>query len=54
MALLRIWAQGFVPLNTIEHSLSELIDSRHAQPVERTTAAVTEADATACLRRETS
>ena len=49
MALLRVWAQGFVPLNTIEHSLSELIDSRHTQAVERTTAAVTEADARAML-----
>src|SRR5215470_14264722 len=25
MALLRVWTQGFVPLNTIERSLSDLI-----------------------------
>ena len=37
MALLRHWAQGFVPLNTIERSLSELIDARESHPaVQRT------------------
>ena len=41
MALLRTWALGFCPLNTIEHSLSDLIDSRHSQPVQRTAATVT-------------
>ena len=49
MALLREWALGFCPLNTIERSLSDLIDSRHARPVQRTAAAVTEADARAML-----
>ena len=42
MALLRQWALGFVPLNTIERSLSDLIDARAShQPVERTTGDVT-------------
>jgi len=39
MALLREWATGFVPLNTIERSLSDLIDTRASsqplQPVQR-------------------
>jgi hypothetical protein len=50
MALLRGWAQGFCPLNTIERSLSDLIDARHANPVSRTTAAVTAQDAMAVLQ----
>jgi len=41
MALMRRWAQGFVPLNGIESSLSELIDVRDAHPVERVAGAVT-------------
>jgi hypothetical protein len=41
MALLRTWALGFVPLNTIEHALSDLIDARRSLPVQRTPAAVT-------------
>ena len=49
MALLRTWALGFCPLNTIEHSLSDLIDSRHSQPVQRTAATVTVEDAMAML-----
>ena len=49
LALLRTWALGFCPLNTIEHSLSELIDSRHSQPVQRTAATVTVEDARAML-----
>ena len=49
MALLRTWALGFCPLNTIEHSLSDLIDSRHSQPVQRTAATVTVEDARAML-----
>ncbi|HSA55758.1 MAG TPA: hypothetical protein VLE53_08635 [Gemmatimonadaceae bacterium] len=49
MALLRGWAQGFCPLNTIERSLSDLIDARHSQPVRRTTAVVTAQDAMAML-----
>jgi 2-polyprenyl-6-methoxyphenol hydroxylase-like FAD-dependent oxidoreductase len=32
-ALLRQWTLGFCPLNTIEHSLSDLIDARSANPV---------------------
>jgi 2-polyprenyl-6-methoxyphenol hydroxylase-like FAD-dependent oxidoreductase len=44
MALLRRWAQGFVPLNGIEISLSELIDTRDARPVERIAGAVTAQD----------
>jgi 2-polyprenyl-6-methoxyphenol hydroxylase-like FAD-dependent oxidoreductase len=49
MALLRGWAQGFCPLNTIERSLSDLIDARRSHPVQRTTAAVTAEDAMAML-----
>ena len=47
-ALLRGWAQGFCPLNSIEQSLSDLIDAR-AHGVERTAAAVTAEDAMAML-----
>jgi flavin-dependent dehydrogenase len=37
MTLLRQWALGFVPLNTIERSLSGLVDARASnQPVQRT------------------
>jgi 2-polyprenyl-6-methoxyphenol hydroxylase-like FAD-dependent oxidoreductase len=49
MALLRGWTQGFCPLNAIERSLSELIDARQSQPVERTTAVITAQDAMAML-----
>ena len=34
-ALLDAWTQGFVPLNTIERSLSELIDARGGDAIER-------------------
>lgn len=34
-ALLEDWTRGFVPLNTIEHSLSELIESRNTGTVQR-------------------
>ena len=51
MALLREWTQGFCPLNAIERSLSDLIDNRQSQPVQRTTAAVTAQDAIAMLER---
>ena len=44
MGLLREWTQGFCPLNHIERSLSDLIDARQANPVQRTTAAVTAQD----------
>jgi len=46
-ALLQGWAQGFCPLNSIERSLSELIDSRGG--VERTGAAITAEDAISML-----
>ncbi len=49
MALLRGWTQGFCPLNEIEHSLSDLIDSRQSRPVERTTAVISAQDAMAML-----
>jgi 2-polyprenyl-6-methoxyphenol hydroxylase-like FAD-dependent oxidoreductase len=39
------WVLGFCPLNSIERSLSDLIDSRAANGVERTSAVVTPADA---------
>ena len=50
MTLLRGWAQGFCPLNTIERSLSDLIDARHSRPVQRTTGNVTASDAMAMLQ----
>jgi len=40
MSLLRDWTRGFVPLNTIERSLSELIDARGTGTVERIAGAV--------------
>ena len=49
MALLREWTQGFCPLNAIERSLSDLIDSRQSRPVERTTAVISAQDAMAML-----
>ncbi len=49
MALLRTWVRGFCPLNAIEHSLSELIDTRRSPPVRRTAGIVTVADAMAML-----
>ncbi len=49
MALLRRWALGFCPLNTIERSLSDLIDARQSHPVQRTAAAVTAEDSMALL-----
>ncbi len=50
MALLRTWVRGFCPLNAIERSLSELIDTRRSQPVRRTAGVVTAADAMAMLQ----
>src|SRR5215831_5811400 len=47
-ALLRGWAQGFCPLNSIERSLSELIDAR-GHGVERTAAAITVEEAISML-----
>ncbi len=49
MTLLREWAQGFCPLNAIERSLSDLIDTHRSNPVQRTAAAVTAQDAMAML-----
>jgi 2-polyprenyl-6-methoxyphenol hydroxylase-like FAD-dependent oxidoreductase len=49
MALLREWALGFCPLNAIERSLSDLIDARRSNPVQRTAAVVTAQDAMAML-----
>ena len=49
MTLLRQWSQGFCPLNEIERSISDLIDARHSNPVERTAAAVEAEDAIAML-----
>src|SRR5262245_905351 len=49
MSLLRTWALGFCPLNTIEHSLSKLIDARQSRPVQRKAAVVTADDAMAMI-----
>ena len=49
MARLRGWTQGFCPLNAIERSLSDLIDSRPSHPVQRTTTVVSAQDAMAML-----
>jgi len=49
MELLRSWAVGFCPLNSIEQSVSDLIDSRGAGTVERTSAIVTAEEAIAML-----
>jgi 2-polyprenyl-6-methoxyphenol hydroxylase-like FAD-dependent oxidoreductase len=45
--LLSSWTVGFCPLNSIEQSLSDLIDSRGTNGVERTSAVVTAEDALA-------
>ena len=47
-ALLRDWTQGFCPLNSIERSISDLIDAR-GLGVERNAAVVSAEDATAML-----
>jgi hypothetical protein len=49
MALLREWALGFCPLNEIERSISDLIDARGSNSVQRTAAVLTAEDATAML-----
>ena len=49
MALLRGWTVGFCPLNTIEQSLSDLIDARGSNGVQRTAAVVTAEEAAALL-----
>jgi hypothetical protein len=48
-ALLHQWALGFCPLNTIERSLSDLIDARKTSNVERVAAIVTPEDAMSML-----
>ena len=47
--LLHQWALGFCPLNTIERSLSDLIDARRTHNVERVAAIVTPEDAMTML-----
>ena len=49
MALLREWSLGFYPLNTIEQSLSDLIDARGSNTVQRTSMVVTAQDAMGML-----
>ncbi len=49
MALLRDWTLGFCPLNSIERAVSDLIDTRVANGVQRTAAVVTAEDALAML-----
>jgi len=49
MARLRDWTLGFCPLNTIEHSLSELINARPSQPVRRHVACLTADEAMALI-----
>ena len=49
MALLRAWVRGFVPLNAVERSLSELIATRRSRPVRRTLGVVSVEDARAML-----
>jgi 2-polyprenyl-6-methoxyphenol hydroxylase-like FAD-dependent oxidoreductase len=48
-ALLKNWVLGFRPLNSIERSISDLIDARGLNGVQRTTAVVTAEDAMAML-----
>jgi 2-polyprenyl-6-methoxyphenol hydroxylase-like FAD-dependent oxidoreductase len=49
MALLRGWTLGFCPLNSIERAVSDLIDARVSNGVQRTAAVVTAEDAVAML-----
>ena len=49
MAPLRGWTRGFVPLNIIERSLSDLIDARQSRPVQRVSTTITAQDAMAML-----
>jgi 2-polyprenyl-6-methoxyphenol hydroxylase-like FAD-dependent oxidoreductase len=49
MALLRDWTLGFCPLNSIERAVSDLIDARVSNGVQRTAAVVTAEDAMAML-----
>ena len=52
MTLLQGWTLGFCPLNAIERSVSDLIDARTSNAVERTEAVVTAEDAIAMLDPE--
>jgi 2-polyprenyl-6-methoxyphenol hydroxylase-like FAD-dependent oxidoreductase len=45
MARIKEWTRGFCPLNTIERSLSDLIDTRRSGSVERVAAQVTAGEA---------
>ena len=49
MALLRDWTLGFCPLRSIERSISDLIDARVSNGVQRTAAVVAAEDAIAML-----
>jgi 2-polyprenyl-6-methoxyphenol hydroxylase-like FAD-dependent oxidoreductase len=49
MSLLREWTLGFCPLNTIEQALSDLIDARGSDGVERVPTALTAEDAVEML-----
>jgi 2-polyprenyl-6-methoxyphenol hydroxylase-like FAD-dependent oxidoreductase len=49
MALLRGWTLGFCPLNSIERGVSDLIDARGSNGVQRAAAVVTAEDALAML-----
>ena len=49
MALLRGWALGFCPLNSIERAVSDLIDARSSNTVERTAVVLTADDAIGIL-----
>jgi hypothetical protein len=49
-AMLKSWALGFCPLNSIERSLSDLIDEREPNGVRRAGAVVTVEDAMAMLQ----
>jgi hypothetical protein len=49
MALLHGWTLGFCPLNSIEREVSDLIDARVSDGVQRTAAVVTAEDAVAML-----
>ncbi|MGH7427428.1 MAG: NAD(P)-binding protein [Candidatus Methylomirabilaceae bacterium] len=49
MVLLQQWTRGFSPLNSIERSLSDLIDARGASSVQRVATAVTAEEAMGLL-----
>ena len=49
MELLRQWALGFCPLNAIERAVSDLIDTRGSNSVQRTVGVMTAQDAMAML-----